>query len=416
MRLFPTVLALFLLLTAPVWGQTVSDIRIGREGANQTRFVMDISGSVPYRAFVLNNPMRFVVDLPNIAWTAPMNKGDALRNIKSYRKGVYNQDTLRVVVELAKPMVIAKHLRLAPDQGRPWRYVFDLKPTDPMSFNRAVNQVATGGGTPRSATKNIGDIQPLQIPAPKDSKLMLQTPTQIATNIFKKKLIVVDAGHGGFDPGARAVNGTYEKVITLAVAKEAKRILESTGKYNVKLTRSTDIFIKLPDRVRIARNAGADLFVSLHADTIGRSNVMGASVYTLSDTASDAETAKLAERENAVDSLVNVNVGPVDADVEDILIDLVTRDTMNQSKILAETVVDIFHANGVMTLPERPHRAAGFAVLKAPDIPSILIEMGYLSNREEAKRLTTPAYRLKLAHAVADTIDRYFTSTSKASY
>lgn len=396
--------------SAPV----VSDVRIGREAPNQTRFVLDISQSVPYRAFVLNNPMRLVIDLPNMNWTAPLNKGDALHTIKSYRKAVYNTDTLRIVVELNKPMVISKHLRLAPEQGRAWRYVFDLKPVDPLTFQRAINQVATGGGASVTA---INGVQPLQIPAPKNSTLSTPKATQVATDLFRRKLVVLDAGHGGFDPGAHAVTGVYEKVITLATAKEVKQLLEASGKYTVKMTRDKDVFVKLPDRVKIARKANADLFVSLHADTIARPNVQGASVYTLSDTASDAETAKLAERENAVDSLVNVNVGHVDADVEDILIDLVTRDTMNQSKILAETVVDTFHVNGVMTLPERPHRAAGFAVLKAPDIPSILIEMGYLSNRAEATRLTDPVYRAKLAKAVVATIDRYFTQTSKqASY
>ncbi len=420
MRRFFAFLVVFL-FALPVHAQNVTDIRIGRAAPNHTRFVLDISQSVPYRAFVLNNPMRLVIDLPNIQWSAPMNKGDAARTIKSYRKGVYNQDTLRIVVELNKPMILTKPSRLPPEKNRAWRYVFDLKPVDPMTFNRSVNVVHTGGGAPVTATKGTNDsrlgTQPLQIPAPKNSVLAPPKTTQVATNVFRRKIIVLDAGHGGFDPGARAVTGVYEKVITLATAREVKKLLEATGKYTVKMTRDSDVFIKLPDRVKIARRHNADLFVSLHADTIGRSNVQGASVYTLSDMASDLETAKLAERENAVDSLVNVDVGQVDADVEDILIDLVTRDTMNQSKILAETVVDMFHLNGVMTLPQRPHRAAGFAVLKAPDIPSVLIEMGYLSNREEAKRLSTPAHRLKVAKAVVQTIDRYFTQTSKqASY
>lgn len=392
-------------------------MRIGRDG-NNTRFVLDISKAVPYRAFVLNNPPRLAIDLPKMAWKAPMNKGDAAKRIKSYRQGIYANDTLRVVLDLNTPMIVATHTRLAPDRTRPWRYVFDLKPVDPMTFRQAMNGVVTGGGAPETATshtyENLGAAKPVALP---DAKLTAPKTTQVASSVVKKKLIVLDAGHGGVDPGAKSVTGFNEKTVTLATAQEVKKLLEASGKYRVRMTRDRDIYIKLPDRVKIARSAQADLFVSLHADTIGRSNVQGASVYTLSDTASDAETAKLAERENAVDSLVNVDVGHVDADVEDILIDLVTRDTMNQSKVLAETVVDTFHTKGVAMLPQNPHRSAGFAVLKAPDIPSVLIEMGYLSNKQEAARLGSPAHRAKLARTIADTIDRYFSQTSmQASY
>ncbi len=386
----------------------IHDIRFGKNG-NLTRVAIDAADAMPYRAFVLNNPPRIVIDFPKANWSAPMNKGDISGTIKAYRHSIFRTDTRRIVLDLKTPMVIGKHFRLPPDQGRPWRYVFDLKHADPITFRQNINKVFTGGGAKDTATRGTttedGDIQPLV--APKKTTQKAPAPAR------SKPLVVIDPGHGGVDPGAIAANGAYEKNITLAVAKEVKKILEQEGKYRVKLTRESDIFIKLPDRVRIARQAGADLFISLHADTIGRSAVRGASVYTLSDKASDAETAKLAARENAADDLVNVNVGEVDSDVAGILLDLVTRDTMNQSRVLAETVVSTFRGKGVSMLPQRPHRSAGFAVLKAPDVPSVLIELGFLSNKIEAKNLSDPGYRRKLGRAVADVIHRYFTDTSK---
>jgi N-acetylmuramoyl-L-alanine amidase len=409
------VFLLFCLLPIQGWAQsgvTVSDLRLGREGS-KTRIVLDVTGAVPYRAFTLNDPPRMVVDLPVVEWRAPMNKGDRNAIVKSYRQGIYNNDTRRVVFDLNRPAVIAEHMRLPPDRGRPWRYVVDLKPVDPITFRQQAHRAVTGGGATQTATRNLDDdtVKPLALP---DVAASPQTPTLTDHSADRKPLIVLDAGHGGVDPGAFSSTGYHEKNITLAAAREVKRQLEMTGRYRVKMTRDRDIYIKLPDRVAIARRAGADLFVSLHADTIGRPTVQGASVYTLSKTASDAETAKLAERENAVDTLVNVDVGAdVDADIQDILIDLVTRDTMNQSKALAETVVGTFRANGVAMLPQRPHRSAGFAVLKAPDIPSILIEMGYLSNRSEAARLASTAHREKIARAVVQTIDRFFSQTRK---
>lgn len=409
---------LFLLLTfflpaVSMAADQVTNVTIQRvTQANQTRFSIETNTAAPYRAFVLNNPPRLVIDLPKMDWTAPMNKGDRSGTIKSYRKGIYQKDTLRIVLDLNRPALLSHHERQSAAKGQGWRYVFDLKPVSAIEFQKTINTVNVGGGAPATATNGVLNI-------PKNARIQQpdsntpNVPTQTATITNKKPLIVIDAGHGGVDPGAIATNGIYEKNITLATAKEVRRLLEATGKYRVKLTRDTDIFIKLPERVRIARRANADMFISLHADTIGRSVVKGSSVYTLSDVASDTETAKLAARENAVDTLVNVDVGHVDADVADILIDLVTRDTMNQSKVLAETVVGTFKSSGIHTLPQRPHRSAGFAVLKAPDIPSVLIEMGFLSNKEEADLLGKASYRTKLAASIARVIDRFYNETSK---
>lgn len=383
---------------------TITDLRLFYEG-DTTRLTLEIDRAVPYRTFILNNPMRMVIDLPLVEWRAPMNKGDRKQRIKSYRQSVFQGDTRRVVFDLNIPMQIVRHTRLAPSSGRGWQYIFDLRPTSAVQFQQAINKVQVGGGASTSATSGTSEtpvVKKSTIPAIETS------PVLTAKEPREKPLIVIDAGHGGVDPGAVASSGVYEKNITLATARKLRDALLSTNRYRVKMTRDSDIFIKLPQRVAIARQAGADLFISLHADSIMRPTVQGASVYTLSETASDAETAKLAERENAVDSLVNVDVGDVEDDVADILIDLVTRDTMNQSKVLAGTVVSAFKMKGVAMLPQNPHRSAGFAVLKAPDIPSVLIEMGYLSNRYEANRLATSEHQQKLANAIAHVVDRFF--------
>ncbi len=405
MRFIYSLLAVFILSYSVAYANNINDLKIFQVGGTLTRVTLVTDQAVPYRAFTLNHPMRVVIDLPLMAWRAPMNKGDRKGRIRSYRQSIFQKDTRRVVFDLNAPVIIAAHARQAAANGRGWEYSFDLQPATAMQFQQAIGRVAVGGGAPQSATRGTKDSS---LHLANDIPAMETAPVLVAPAKTKIPLIVIDAGHGGVDSGAIASNGVFEKNITLSVARRLRDTLEATGHYKVHLTRDRDIFIKLPQRVAIARKLGADLFISLHADTIMRPGVQGASVYTLSEKASDAETAKLAERENAVDTLVNVDVGDVEDDVADILIDLVTRDTMNQSKVLAQDVVSTFHQNSILTLPEHPHRSAGFAVLKAPDIPSVLIEMGYLSNRTEANRLINPEHQQKLAEAIVATIDKFF--------
>ncbi|MGB4056478.1 MAG: N-acetylmuramoyl-L-alanine amidase, partial [Alphaproteobacteria bacterium] len=214
------------------------------------------------------------------------------------------------------------------------------------------------------------------------------------------------------DPGAHGINGTNEKIITLAIAKELKAQLESTGRYRVALTRSDDRFIKLRDRVKIARQKEADLFISIHADSIGHSDVSGVSVYTLSEKASDAQTAKLAEQENKSDLIAGIDLSTEDKEVASILVDLAMRDTMNQSGFFANTFLKKLQSHKLNIL-DKPHRSAGFAVLKAPDIPSVLVETGFMSNKKEAALLSTPAYRKKIASSLREAVDAYFEKVRK---
>ncbi|HEY1095930.1 MAG TPA: N-acetylmuramoyl-L-alanine amidase, partial [Alphaproteobacteria bacterium] len=330
--------------------------------------------------------------------------------------GIFQNDTLRVVLDITQPVQIVKTETRA--VGSAYRYIIHLKPTDARQFNQSLNRVVQPVTPPVTSTLPLPNDQPVgtvttRVTETVTTKIEAPVQVQVQQPVALKKLIVIDAGHGGVDPGAIATNGIYEKNITLSVARALRDRLEASGRYRVKMTRDSDIFIKLQDRVKIARQAKGDLFISLHADTIGRPAVMGSSVYTLSNQASDAEAARLAERENQVDALVGgVDLGTQDKEVADILLDLVVRDNMNQSKILADTVVTNLRRGGVQTLAGS-HRFAGFAVLKAPDIPSILIEMGYLSNRTEAQLLNTPAHRERIARAVMSSVDNYFNETSK---
>lgn len=222
-----------------------------------------------------------------------------------------------------------------------------------------------------------------------------------------RKLILLDPGHGGKDPGAIGANGVYEKHITLKMAHELKDILEASGRYRVALTRDRDTFIDLYDRRDLAHAVKADMFISLHADSVERGNARGASIYTLSDTASDKESARLAASENRSGALVGLDLSNEGADVANILIDLAMNENMNQSRLLANKMVDAFRGNGVRTL-STAHRNAGFAVLKTADTPSVLIELGFLSSPQEVRALSSAAHRYKLGRSILRGIDAYF--------
>ncbi len=223
-----------------------------------------------------------------------------------------------------------------------------------------------------------------------------------------KKTIVLDAGHGGQDPGAIGTGGEHEKDITLAVARAVGAALQQSGKYNVIYTRADDTFIPLGTRVKIARTRNADLFVSLHADIApDDDSARGASIYTISDQASDALSARLAAHENKADLLGPALPDTVNKEVGDILVDFMTHETMGESKDLSAAILKSFSARGIHTIAH-PQRAAGFAVLKAPDIPSVLIEMGFLSSDDEVRQLTSPRYQQQLAQSIAAGVSRYF--------
>jgi N-acetylmuramoyl-L-alanine amidase len=222
----------------------------------------------------------------------------------------------------------------------------------------------------------------------------------------KPRAIALDPGHGGVDPGAISPNGLYEKTVTLATARELARLLDASGRYRVRLTRGRDTFVPLRQRVARARAFRAELFLSIHADALPDRALRGLSVYTLSERASDRETAALAMRENKDDFVAGLHLSRRPPVISAILLDLARRQTNNQSLMLARAIVE--ELGRAVPLLEKPHREAGFTVLTAPDIPSVLVELGCLSNPAEERLLRRPAHQRRLAQALARAIDDYF--------
>ena len=385
---------------------TVSNVRFGSH-PDSHRVVIELSETADFRAFVMAQPNRIIIDMPSFSWKVGQIQKPASLAIQDVRFGDLGGGLSRVVIETGDAVIIQAAFML-PRQGKdvPDRLVLDFKKTTQQVMTTALAQVhgPLQGNAPMVATPMASAPKPAQKTAQQKEKPQSQKTT-------RQPMIILDPGHGGQDPGAHGANGAYEKNITLAVGLELKRQLEESG-YRVRMTRSTDVFIPLRGRVQFARKNEGDLFISLHADSIRDSKVSGASIYTLSETASDAETAKLADRENKSDVIAGIDLSGQEEDVANILLDLATRDTMNQSKFLANTVVKSFSGRGLSIL-ERPHRSAGFAVLKAPDIPSVLVEMGYLTNFSEVSRLSSPEHRRKIAAALKASVDTYFSKVQR---
>lgn len=360
------------------------------ETAQQTRFALELSDPVDVRVYTLANPNRVVIDMPDVLWRA----GDAARPsgrraVKSYRYGQFRKGNFRFVVDLNSPVKVEVPRLVPPEEGFSFRLMIDLTPTTREEF-------AAAAGWPRGSA-----------PASAAPSTSLAAP--VRRGDADKRLVVVDAGHGGIDPGTHGRTGIQEKDLVLGVANELRRALEATGRYRVQLTRDTDVFIPLRERVNIARAARADLFVSLHADFNDHPDIRGASVYTLSEDASDREAATLAEKENMSDVIAGVDLAGENSPVASILIDLAQRDTMNRSVRFAERVLTTL-PRSTMVRPTSPHRSAGFAVLKAPDIPAALIELGYLSNSLDEAEMKKPAWKTKVAGSLVAAIEGHFSA------
>lgn len=398
-------------LPAPVSSAAVLDARIGVH-PDKTRFVLELSQEVPFRVTALADPYRVVVDLPELAWPGGAVPVPGKGLVVSYRYGLFEPGNLRIVFDTSGPVRVRDSFMLPPQDGRQPRLVLDLERIDRREFDRAyAASVLTPGGAGATAVPARPAVLPVAAP------MVIPIPPPMPPRpvpVPEKPLIAIDPGHGGVDPGAVGVGDVYEKTITLAAARELRRHLEATGRYRVVLTRDKDIFVRLRDRVAIARDAGADLFISLHADSIGSTAIRGLSVYTLSDQASDREAEMLAAKENRADAIAGMNLATENDQVASILINLAQRDTMNHSKRFANTVLEHLRRE-VKLLPSKPHRQAGFAVLTAPDVPSVLVEMGYLSSPADANLLNSQAYRERLARSMTRGIDAYFTWMTKVS-
>ena len=401
---FFEALVFCLLFSVTAGAVNITNMRIGQQ-VGSVRVVFDADSKFDYEVFLLSDPKRLVVDAHNADIKKALS-ADKNNLISSTRVGKLNEHDKRVVFDLQKPVLIKQAFMLEPSKNTNWRLVIDLVVSSERDFSNKVGvKYALSNKT---GTKNLASK------ATNTSKSnWLFSSDKASKPKPRQKIIVLDPGHGGKDPGAVGAYGkTFEKNVTLAMGKELKAELEKKG-YKVYLTRSTDIFIPLRQRVKIAQKYKADLFMSLHADSATNKKAKGLSVYTLSETASDKEAAALAERENKVDIIGGVDFSENSKEINDILISLSQTDCRNKSSKFAAYVVGEMRKS--VKLVGDTHRFAGFAVLKAPDIPSALLEMGYLSNKEEENFLKQSSYRKKLASSAATAIDKYFSDPEIAA-
>jgi N-acetylmuramoyl-L-alanine amidase len=361
----------------------VTSVRIGGDN-NTTRFVLEVNGSTAFRTFSLASPNRIVIDLDEVTWKIGPGgaKGQAL--INNYRYGLYMPGTSRLVLDLKSPVKITNAFTIKGKNNKPNRMVFDFTRVSQTDF-----------------TKNISK--------PKTASVARKSSRDPIANSSGKKTIVLDPGHGGHDPGNLGgvkVNGVSEKNVTISAARNIKKILEASGRYNVIMTRERDIFLKLRERSLVAHRNNADLFISIHADAFSNSTVRGATIYTLTEKASDREAAVLAARENKSDIIAGVDLQDEPDLVQNILIDLVKQETMNLSNRFASELAP--ELKKAIMVRKRSLRSAGFAVLKGIDVPSVLIEMGYLTNKTDATLLMQKETHDKIGRAILNATDRYF--------
>jgi N-acetylmuramoyl-L-alanine amidase len=301
--------------------------------------------------------------------------------------GNLGPDRSRIILSFDGPFAVERLDLLANEADSGFRLVADIVAASDDAFDKAMaEQVETTASTRTT---------------PKADRL--GKPAAPGERRFR---VVVDPGHGGVDTGAEGGRGTLEKTITLAFALELKKELEASGRYDVFLTRDRDVFLRLDERVQIARRHEADLFISIHADAIRLKNVRGATVYTVSDKASDAEAAAKAIRENLSDQIAGVVVEEENQEVADILADLIRRETQSFSLRFARSLVGGL-STAIRMIPTNPHRFAGFKVLRAPDVPSVLLELGYLSNVEDEALMRDAGWRAKAARGIVEAVDLF---------
>jgi len=364
-----------------------TDARLGGDDS-QTRLVVDLSRKIDLHVFSLADPYRVVIDIPQVTFRLPPKAGETGRGlIKAFRFGLVMPGGSRIVIDLVKPARVDKAFVVDPADGAPARLVLELAATERENFLRkiALDQRFAHTQPPpsREQQPSSGDARPL---------------------------VVLDPGHGGIDTGTKGPNGQTEKDIVLDFAKRLEEKIETAGKYRVLLTRSEDSFVPLAERVRFAREAGAALFISIHADSLPHreGDAQGATVYTLSETATDPAAARLAEQENRADVIAGVDLKDQPDDVAGILIDLAQRETKTFSVQFASKLVGIMKRT--TRLHKEPIKSAGFRVLRAPDVPSVLVELGYVSNKDDLQSLSSDSWRDHTADSIASAIDGYFST------
>ncbi|MFP3942305.1 MAG: N-acetylmuramoyl-L-alanine amidase [Alphaproteobacteria bacterium] len=347
-----------------------------------TRFVLDLADVVDVTYFTLTDHYRLVLDLPELDWQVPWGtafSGDGL--IEAVRYARNKPGHSRIVLDLTGPAKVDDDIWYKlPGGGH--RLVLDLETTDPQVF-----------------AKNAGWPERSDVSRPGNQEKVLVQKRQ------GRHVIAIDPGHGGYDPGAVGSGGLYEKDVALKMALQLKKTLEARGKYDVHLTRKSDRFVSHEDRVAFAREREADLFISLHADANEVRSVNGVSIYTLDERPSDGVVRRLVEKENEAKGR---GAREITDDVLKILIDLTQRDTMTNSARFARLMLPKLRARKIDLAP-KPHRGGPFYVLTAADVPSVLIEMGFMSNAHDRRLLSSGEWRASLAEGLADAMELYFT-------
>ena len=352
-----------------------------------TYLTIIFSGKVNADFYAIERPNRLIIDLPDVEFHDKMNNLNKNGGvISSYRYGLFASGRSRIVIDLKQP-VSAQALHGITEGDKNHYFSLELKAASTEQYKALV----------RKTTPSMDNLQ---------NATGFETAVEIPEN-SKLPVIVIDPGHGGIDPGAITQSGIQEKDIVFAFAQTVAEYLNKQKRFHIVMTRKSDIFIPLGERVRIAQKAQADLFISIHADSISAApQISGFTVYTMSDKASDRESALLAAKENQADSVAGVESQELKEQVVDILQELTIRETRLLSKRFARFVIDSF--GNVMRLNKNPYRQASFHVLKAYDVPSILIELGYLSSAQDINLLTSDEWRNNAAEAIVKSINDFF--------
>ena len=371
-----------------------NDARVGGD-LRKTRFVADLSKPVDFRVFTLGNPYRVVVDLPEVNFQMPPRLGTkGLGLISGFRYGLFSPGKSRIVIDVVKPVRVEKAFVQQAANDQPVRLVIELVAISASEFAKQSGQATVVGKPPERGKR--------------------RTPSDGATSGQRderksRPVIVIDPGHGGVDPGAIGKDGTREKDVVLAFSKALRDRLDALGKFNVFLTRDKDIFLPLGQRVEIADQHDADLFISIHADALAERYaklVRGATIYTLSEEASDEQARLLAAKENSADLIAGMDIDDTQGEVSMILLDLMRRETKNYSIAFGRTMLT--KLKGEIALNKKPMRSADFRVLGAPDVPSVLLELGYLTNPKDETLLKSAKWRENVAKLTAGAVKAFF--------
>lgn len=394
-RILTAVLALAA-LAGTAGAQSVSEVRNVRFGVDgdTTRIVIETASATEFNAFTLADPSsRLVLELPQSVWAvAALSTGEGRGHglVETFRFFDSSADASRMVFELSDTAMVVEQFPLPPEaEGGNHRLVVDVRRADR-------SEIADQAGFPE--------------PQGLTALISTRADATYAEPERERRVIVLDAGHGGHDPGASGRSGTREATVNLEAALELRRQLEATGRYDVILTRSDDTYLTLEQRVRIASAARADLFISLHADSAGpNSTARGASVYTLSDHGAGRA------RQRALQSTdwILENAPPRRAEVNNILVSLALREKRNQSAVFAEMLLPALEQVGPVVA--NPHRQRGFYVLLDSQTPAVLVEMGFLTNGDDERNLTSASFRSRLMSQVASTVDAYFARMEEPS-